>query len=111
MATKTAAKKKTTTRKSPAKRASSRSELPIGLYKENHPENHIATGKYKFFFVVFGILMVVFAALAVQLFVFSSNLLDEYQKTVECSNDSSCSKHVVNTSVNEDATTDSDEKE
>lgn len=103
MATKTATKKKTTTRKPVTKKVSKKSDLPIGIYKEKHPENHVVTGKYKVFLVMFGVLMVAFAALAVQLFVFSSNLLNEYEKTVECQNSSTCNKHVKSTSVNTDA--------
>lgn len=103
MATKTATKKKTTTRKPAAKKTSKRSELPIGIYKEAHPENHVATGKYKVFFVMFGILMVAFAALAVQLFVFSSELLNKYEEVVECQSSSTCNRSVKNTSVNTDA--------
>lgn len=102
MATKTATKKKTTTRKPAAKKTSKRSELPIGIYKEAHPENHVATGKYKVFFVMFGILMVAFAALAVQLFVFSSELLNKYEEAVECQSSSTCNRQVKNTSVNTD---------
>ena len=96
MATKTATRKKTTTTKKPsARKASSKSDLlPIGIYKENHPEKHIATGKYKVFFVIFGVLMVAFAALAVYLFIFSSNLLNEYEKAVECQNSGVCNTHV-----------------
>lgn len=95
MATKTATRKKTTTKKSSARKASSKSDLlPIGVYKEKNPEKHIATGKYKVFFVIFGILMVAFAALAVQLFIFSSNLLNEYEKAVECQSSSVCNTHV-----------------
>lgn len=103
MATKTATKKKTTTRKPAAKKTSKRSELPIGIYKEAHPENHVATGKYKVFFVMFGVLMVAFAALAVQLFVFSSELLNKYEEVVECQSSSTCNRSVKSTSVNTDA--------
>ena len=52
MANKPATKKKSTVSK---KAAASKKALPIGIYKENYPDCHVATGKYKFFFVVFDV--------------------------------------------------------
>lgn len=113
MATKTATKKKTAVRKSPTTRktSSKKREFPIGLFEEKHPENHIVTGKYRVFFVVFGVLMVAFAALSVKLFVFSSNLLEQYEKTVECSNSISCNKHVDKNAVIKQEPVSADNKE
>ena len=93
MATKkTATKKKTTTKKAAAKK----STLPVGIYKENNPECHVATGKYKFFFIFFGVAMVIFAGLFVQLFIGYSNLLEKYQRIEACArNHTSCEVHYV----------------
>ena len=89
MAKKTAAKKKSTTKKA------AKSTLPIGIYKENNPECHVATGKYKFFFILFGITTVLFAALAVWLFIFSSEVLEKYQSIETCArNHTSCEVRV-----------------
>ena len=72
MATKTA-KKKTTTKAAPAKKAAaSKKELPVGLYKERYPEAHQATGKYKFFYVLFAFTTVLFACLSVYFFLKAS---------------------------------------
>ena len=84
MATKTATKKKTSTSAKKATSAAKKVNLPIGLYKESCPENHIMTGKYKFFFVLFGVMMVLFAAMSVWLWMFSSELLVKYQKIETC---------------------------
>ena len=87
MATKTAAKKKSTSAKkatSSVKKSTAKNKLPIGIYKENYPEDHVATGKYKFFFVLFGVMMVFFAALSVWLWMFSSELLVKYQRIETC---------------------------
>ena len=91
MATKkTAAKKKTTTKKTASK-------LPVGIYKENNPECHVATGKYKFFFILFGVVMVLFAAISVWLFIFSSEILEKYQSIETCArNHTSCEVRVNN---------------
>ena len=92
MATKTAKKKSTTTKKTVAKKPASK--LP-GLYKEKCPEAHVATGKYKFFFVLFGITTVLFAAVSVWLFVFSSEVLEKYQRIETCArNHQSCEVRV-----------------
>lgn len=81
MATRTATKKttKTTRRASGAKRAAS-----VPLYRERNPENHQVTGKYKFFYALFACTTVIFAALAVWLFVFSSNVLNKYESIKVC---------------------------
>ena len=84
MATKTATKKKTSTSAKKATSAAKKVNLPIGLYKEACPENHIMTGKYKFFFVLFSVMMVLFAAISVWLWMFSSELLVKYQKIETC---------------------------
>ena len=99
MATKTATKKKSSTgaKKSTTtvKRSTAKNKLPIGIYKENYPEDHVATGKYKFFFVLFGIMMVLFAAISVWLWMFSSELLIKYQKIETCArNGESCEVRV-----------------
>jgi hypothetical protein len=88
MANKPATKKKSTVSK---KAAASKKVLPIGIYKENYPDCHVATGKYKFFFIVFGVVMVLFAAISVWLFIFSSELLEKYQSIETCArNHTSC---------------------
>ncbi len=89
MATKTATKKSATksapkkTTKVSTKKASTTSKsvkLPAGVVRERNPEAHVATGKYKFFFVFFSITTVLFAAVAVWLFVFSSEVLNKWEQ-------------------------------
>ena len=103
MATKkTATKKKITTKKAAAKKNS----LPVGIYKENNPECHVATGKYKFFFILFGVVMVLFAAVSVWLFIFSSELLEKYQRIETCArNHTSCEVR-----INDDAPVEEEEQ-
>ena len=98
MAKKAATKKKSTvTKKSASKKA-----LPIGVYKENNPECHVATGKYKFFFVLFGIVMVIFAGIAVWLYIFSSELLEKYQRIETCArNHTTCEVRYVEEATEE----------
>jgi len=69
MATKTAKKtNKKSTRKVPH------------LYKERNPECHKMTGKFVGLYVLFALTTVAFAAIAVWLFFFSSDLLMKYEK-------------------------------
>ena len=80
-AKKPAAKNTKTTKKTTVKAAETKKRtLPVGVYCENYPEKHVATGKYKFFFVFFGCTTVIFAALAVWLFIFSSEVLNKWEE-------------------------------
>ena len=54
------------------------------LYKERYPERHQATGKYKFFFILFACTTLLFAALTVELFVFSTELQNKYESIDAC---------------------------
>ncbi len=96
MATKSAKKKSTTkvrTHKAAAKGGDS--ALSIGVIHEKCPENHKATGKYVFFYVLFAATTILFAALSVWLFVFSSEVLNKYQEIETCArNHTSCEVHV-----------------
>lgn len=93
MANKPATKKKSTVSK---RTAATKRKLPIGVYKENYPDCHVATGKYKFFFVLFGVVMVLFAAIAVWLFIFSTELLEKYESIETCArNHTSCEVRYV----------------
>lgn len=94
MATKSATKKpaarktatKTTTKKTSAKKAT----LPVSLVRESYPEAHVATGKYKFFFAFFAITTLLFAAICVWLFVFSSEVLDKWESLKTCARNDTC---------------------
>ncbi len=90
MATKTA-KKKTTTKAAPAKK-SAKKTLPVGLYQERNPEAHKATGKYKFFYVLFAFTTILFACLSVYFFIFASEILNKYEEIEVCArNNRTCS--------------------
>jgi hypothetical protein len=73
------AKKASTTTKSASRRIS-----PKMLYTEKHPERHQATGKYKFFYILFACTTIFFAALSVELFVFASEIQNKYESIDAC---------------------------
>ena len=54
------------------------------LYAEKNPEKHQATGKYKFFYILFACTTLFFAALAVELFVFASEVENKYESIESC---------------------------
>ncbi len=54
------------------------------LYKERNPERHQATGKYKFFYIMFACTTLFFAALSVWLFVFASETQNKYEAVDAC---------------------------
>ena len=89
MATKTATKKKTAAKPAVKKttvKASTRkgSNLPVGILYENNPDDHRATGKYVFFYVLFACTTILFAVLAVELFIFASDILNKYESIEAC---------------------------
>lgn len=94
MATKTAAKKpaakkaaaKTVKKVAPTKKP----KLPVGIVTEKNPEDHLATGKYKFFFAFFGITTIMFAAICVWLFIFSSEVLEKWESLRTCARNGTC---------------------
>ena len=99
MANKSAAKKKSTVRK----KAASKKTLPIGIYKENNPDCHVATGKYKFFIVLFGVVMVLFAGISVWLFIFSSEIYNKYQSIEACArNHTTCEVRYIEEDAEEE---------
>ena len=103
MATKTAAKKKTTTKTSSKKPTTTRvvstkssSGLPVGVLKERYPEDHRVSGKYTFFYVLFACTTLLFAGVATWLFVFSSELLSKYESIETCArNHTTCEVRYV----------------
>ena len=87
MATKKPAAKKTSTAKkaSAATKSTSNSRISAKvLYAEKHPERHQATGKYKFFYILFACTTLFFAALSVELFVFASEVENKYESVDSC---------------------------
>ncbi len=54
------------------------------LYTERCPEKHQATGKYKFFYILFACTTLFFMALSVWLFVFASELQNKYESIEAC---------------------------
>ncbi len=94
MATKSAAKKpaakKTTAAKTTKKTTVKATRVPAGIVSERRPEEHVATGKYKFFFAFFALTTLMFAAISVQLFVFSSKVLDNWEHLRKCVDDGTC---------------------
>jgi hypothetical protein len=80
MATKTAKKKATTVKKAPvAKKTSGK-----GILYERYPEGHRATGKYKFFYILFAVTTVIFAILSVILLITSIDIYNEYSSIKAC---------------------------
>jgi uncharacterized membrane protein len=73
MATKTTKK---ITKKAPVKK------VPH-LYKERNPDCHKMTGKFVGLYVMFALTTIAFAAIAVWLFFFSSDILAKYEKVVK----------------------------
>lgn len=94
MATKSAAKKpaakKTTAAKTTKKTTVKTTRVPAGIVSERRPEEHVATGKYKFFFAFFALTTLMFAVISVQLFVFSSKVLDNWEHLRKCVNNGTC---------------------
>ena len=94
MATKSAAKKpaakKTTAAKTTKKTTVKATRVPAGIVTERRPEEHVATGKYKFFFAFFALTTLMFAAISVQLFVFSSQVLDNWEHLRKCVDNGTC---------------------
>ena len=87
MATKKPAAKKTTTAKKASaatKSTTSRRVSAKMLYTEKYPERHQATGKYKFFYILFACTTLFFAALSVELFVFASEVENKYESVDSC---------------------------
>ena len=86
MATKKPAVKKTTTAKksTTASKSSVRRISAKALYTEKNPERHQATGKYKFFYILFACTTLFFAALSVELFVFASEVENKYEEVDAC---------------------------
>ena len=91
MATKKAAAKKTTsssktrvTKVSASNSKSKLSKLPVSIYKEQNPEKHKLTGKYKALFVFLSVGLGIFAAIAVWEFAYSVKLLEQYQRIEAC---------------------------
>ena len=86
MATKKPVAKKTSTAKkaSAATKSTSRRVSAKMLYAEKHPERHQATGKYKFFYILFACTTLFFAALSVELFVFASEVENKYESVDSC---------------------------
>ena len=80
------ATKKVTAKASTSKKksASSRRITAAAIYKERHPERHQATGKYKFFYVLFVCTTIFFAATSVWLFVFATETLNKYESIESC---------------------------
>jgi len=94
MATKTATKKKTTNKK-----ASSSKKVAaigsVGLCREVCPEDHKITGKYKVLFAFLGVMMVLFAAVAVELLIFSIDVENKYESIKTCArNHTTCEVRV-----------------
>ncbi len=84
MATKKPAAKKATAKVSkPANSVRKNNPAEI-IFKERYPENHKVTGKFKFFYCFFAATTLIFAILAVWLFVFSQDILNKYQSIEAC---------------------------
>ena len=102
MATKATTKKKATSAKKPVAKntttkATKRTNLPVGVIYEKYPEEHQATGKYKFFYCLFALTTIIFAALAVWLFIFSSEVLSKYESIEACArtHGATCEIHIT----------------
>lgn len=90
---KAGAKKTTTTKVTTAKRAT---KLPVGVVYEKYPEDHKVSGKYTFFYVMFACTTLVFAGIAVWLFIFSSELMAKYESIETCArNHTTCEVRYV----------------
>ena len=93
--------KKTTAKKPVAKKttvkATTKKAQGKGLLYERYPEEHQATGKYKFFYCMFALTTIIFAAVAVWLFIFSSEILGKYESIEACAraHGATCEIHVV----------------
>ena len=111
MATKKAAAKKTTsssktrvTKVSASNSKSKLSKLPVSIYKEQNPEKHKLTGKYKALFVFLSVGLGVFAAIAVWEFAYSVKLLEQYQRIEACARIGERCEVTIKEDVNVDET-------
>lgn len=85
--------KKTTTKKTTTKK------IPH-VYKEHAPDNHKITGKFVGLYVMFAITTLIFAALSVYLFIFSSQVLEKYEKIDAACRNGNC-EVIINTDGSE----------
>lgn len=84
---------KTTTKVTSTKKAT---KLPVGVVYEKNPEEHRVSGKYTFFYVMFACTTLIFAGIAVWLFVFSSELMAKYESIETCArNHTTCEVRYV----------------
>ena len=49
------------------------------LYKEKNPDSHTITGKFTVLYIIFAVATLIFAAISVYLFFFSSQILEKYE--------------------------------
>lgn len=65
------------------------------VYKERNPDNHKITGKFTVLYVLFAVTTLIFAALSVYLFVFSTNVLNKYEEIDAMCRSGNCKVVVV----------------
>ena len=95
------AKKSAATKTSSQKVKKTAKKITKALDTERHPDRHQATGKYKFFFVLFVCTTIFFAALSVWLFVFSTEVMNKYESVEACARaHTRCDVHVDANGVN-----------
>lgn len=98
MATKTA-KKATTAKKTTVAKKTLKGK---GIIYEKNPDDHKATGKYKFFYILFAATTVIFAVLAVILLVTAVDLFNKYDSVQSCArNHGSCTVKYFDAEGNE----------
>ena len=81
MATKTAKKKTTSAKKAPVARKETKGK---GILYEKYPEDHRATGKYKFFYILFAATTVIFAITSVIFLVMAIENYNKYNDIDPC---------------------------
>ena len=86
MATKKPAAKKTATKTVKTKKTLSGKGRRVvkKLYTERNPERHTMTGKFAFFFIFFACTTLLFAAISVWLFSFSTDISGKYESIDAC---------------------------
>ena len=90
--------KKTTTKVTTRTASTKATKLPVGVIYEKNPDDHRVTGKYTFFYVLFACTTLIFAGVAVWLFIFSSELMAKYESIETCArNHTTCEVRYVDT--------------
>jgi hypothetical protein len=102
------ATKKTTAAKTTNKKPASAARKVPHLYRERHTENHQIKGKFIGLYILFSITTLIFAAMSVWLFIFSTQILNKYDAIETCVRNRTC--RIQDSNDNKDSDEDSNKE-